>query len=252
MILSNEAKAQLPEESQNVLKRLLSVAQDTENFLGVDSYDNVWFQKVTEKGEQVWVCVRDRLILNGGFYKPPRNFDSYSKPLKDIDHMAANERAMDLLKDHSDYLTYLQGFIAMQKIVEMRYRETNSGDFGFLAGMVQLCADGAPADLAAWSDWLEAIDGLSRYISISYDKDNQVYLANSDEIFTREEAYKAMEEYLKAFAARGENGDIAVFLKELAAIDDVTIDSNPWLKLWVQAVQEASEGKKIPCMQLRK
>ncbi len=57
-----------------------------------------------------------------------------------------------------DTLTIKQAYMAMYLYLDSLYEMTGSDDLaGFLGGM-SLLEDGLPADRAAWSDWLEAVE----------------------------------------------------------------------------------------------
>jgi hypothetical protein len=53
-----------------------------------------------------------------------------------------------------DTLTIQQAFEAMQLFLEDYYERTRSDDVGALLGDLQGMEDGAPADPAAWQEWM--------------------------------------------------------------------------------------------------
>jgi hypothetical protein len=56
--------------------KLIDVASDKKNFLGLDQYGNEWYAKTASDGKQVWASVRDKVIRNGGVNENPKFFNS--------------------------------------------------------------------------------------------------------------------------------------------------------------------------------
>ncbi|MCX4379919.1 MAG: hypothetical protein OSJ61_27835, partial [Lachnospiraceae bacterium] len=51
---------------------LEDVANNAENFRGIDQYGNEWYTKVLEDGKEVWVELRNGSIFEGGINESPR------------------------------------------------------------------------------------------------------------------------------------------------------------------------------------
>ena len=54
---------------------LEDVANNSNNFRGIDKYGNEWYTKVLENGKQVWVQVRNGNIFEGGINEVPKLWD---------------------------------------------------------------------------------------------------------------------------------------------------------------------------------
>ena len=54
---------------------LLEVAADLAARLGLDQYGNVWAARLLKDGRQVWVQLRDGLIINGGVNAEAKAFN---------------------------------------------------------------------------------------------------------------------------------------------------------------------------------
>jgi filamentous hemagglutinin len=53
-------------------RALIEVASREENFIGTDRFGNDWFAALRADGMQLWTCVRDGKITNGGLNRTPR------------------------------------------------------------------------------------------------------------------------------------------------------------------------------------
>lgn len=53
-------------------KLLEDVANNEENYMGVDKYGNEWYSRIQSDGSQVWVNTRNGIIQNGGVNNPPK------------------------------------------------------------------------------------------------------------------------------------------------------------------------------------
>lgn len=57
---------------------IVDTANNTKNYVGRDSYDNSWFEKIQSDGSQIWVKTRDSIISDAGKNDTPREFDPES------------------------------------------------------------------------------------------------------------------------------------------------------------------------------
>ena len=64
----------LPDTPAN-RQRLVDVANDRDNYRGVDKYGNKWFVEEGSDGNQIWVTTRNGVIQNGGSNNPPLEWD---------------------------------------------------------------------------------------------------------------------------------------------------------------------------------
>jgi hypothetical protein len=55
-------------------------------------------------------------------------------------------------------ITIDQAYLAMFYFLDALYQRTHSNDLGGFLGGFRKLNDGKPADPAAWSDWIEAIN----------------------------------------------------------------------------------------------
>lgn len=89
----------------------------------------------------------------------------------------------------------LEAYIAAILFLDHIYKQTKFDDLGSLLGDMSLLEDNLPVDFAIWEDWLEAISNKTN--------------------ITKEEAFKAMQQFLQGYAQRTESDEIASFLSLL-------------------------------------
>lgn len=65
----------LPDTAEN-RSLLESVANDPNNYIGTDSLNTRWYAQIQPDGSQIWVCVWNGTIRNGGINMIPRIWDS--------------------------------------------------------------------------------------------------------------------------------------------------------------------------------
>lgn len=135
-----------------------------------------------------------------------------------------------------NYLSFLEGYKAMNAFLDELYNITKSDDLGsFLGGMAFNLADGKTMDPAAWIDWLRAVEQV---------RGQQQNPVKNKEILTIREAYISMLEYLTALQERTNSEDLIVFLGRLSfnKTDGKTMDPSAW-EDWLEAVEKVrSEG----------
>ncbi|MBP3960440.1 hypothetical protein J8F10_34875 [Gemmata sp. G18] len=57
-----------------------------------------------------------------------------------------------------EQISVRQAYLAMYSFLDELYSKYEFDQFGSLLGGLSLLADGSPADQAAWSDWLRAVE----------------------------------------------------------------------------------------------
>ena len=57
-------------------RALVEVANRPANLVGTDRFGNFWFAEIRADGTQVWVQVRDNMIINGGQNPTAQDFRS--------------------------------------------------------------------------------------------------------------------------------------------------------------------------------
>lgn len=77
------------------------------------------------------------------------------------------------------FLTQLQGYNAMFKLLDNYYKETKLEDVISLLSSMLFFSDGSVADSAIWEDWIEAIRGKK--------------------ILTKQEAFEGMMRFFEAY-----------------------------------------------------
>ena len=78
------------------------------------------------------------------------------------------EHFPEVIQDPNQVITYLEGYNAVRKFLDIYYFDLYSGDIGVLVGsMAILPPYGPPIDRALWNDWLDAIEVVLK-------KDNSV------------------------------------------------------------------------------
>ena len=70
-----EAEGHIPDTLEN-RALLVNVANNTENFRGIDKYGNEWYTKILENGKEVWVESRNGKIFDGGVNEIPKSWNS--------------------------------------------------------------------------------------------------------------------------------------------------------------------------------
>ena len=70
-----DGEGHIPDTPEN-RKRILKVANNSDNYLGKDARGNDWYAKVEADGSQTWVRVRNGKVDNAGVNKTPRKWDS--------------------------------------------------------------------------------------------------------------------------------------------------------------------------------
>ncbi|WP_224367595.1 hypothetical protein [Hyalangium versicolor] len=58
----------------------------------------------------------------------------------------------------TDQITLREAYAAMYRYLEKAYELTGADELGGLLGTLSLLPDGQPADPAAWTDWLHAVE----------------------------------------------------------------------------------------------
>lgn len=58
----------------------------------------------------------------------------------------------------NDQITVKTAYAAMYSYLERLYKMTKADELGGMLGSMSLLPDGQPADPAAWSDWLLAVE----------------------------------------------------------------------------------------------
>ena len=58
----------------------------------------------------------------------------------------------------SDKITVREAYAAAYRYLQRYYELTGAGEVGALLGSMSLLPDGATADPAAWSDWVQAVE----------------------------------------------------------------------------------------------
>jgi hypothetical protein len=59
----------------------------------------------------------------------------------------------------------VQAYQAMIKFLSHYYKLTNSDDVGSLLGSMDLMADGRPADVAMWQEWMDCVTSVLEKVS---------------------------------------------------------------------------------------
>lgn len=59
--------------TENNRRRVLRLASEEKNFLGVDKFGNEVYAKTLKNGKQLWAYVRNGVLINGGLNNTPRN-----------------------------------------------------------------------------------------------------------------------------------------------------------------------------------
>ena len=69
-----DAEGHIPDTPEN--RALLeNIANDAENFRGIDKYGNEWYTKILENGREVWVESRNGNIFEGGINEIPKSWN---------------------------------------------------------------------------------------------------------------------------------------------------------------------------------
>lgn len=63
--------------------KLVNLANDPSTYLGKDKSGNEWNAQTEPDGTQTWVCYRDGIISDGGFYDPPLPWNEENGLIKD-------------------------------------------------------------------------------------------------------------------------------------------------------------------------
>lgn len=73
----NNKPGHFPDKKRYRLK-LVDLANDPSKHLGRDKNGNEWNAQIEPDGTQTWVCYRDGIISDGGFFDPPRTWNEES------------------------------------------------------------------------------------------------------------------------------------------------------------------------------
>ena len=107
------------------------------------------------------------------------------------------------------FLTQLQGYNAMFKLLDYYYKKTKLDDLGSLLSGMCFFADGSTADPAIWSEWNKSI----------FDK----------KTLTKQEAFDGMIKFLEIY---NDYADVKVLIDKLHLAKDCNDINIPIVKQW--------------------
>jgi hypothetical protein len=127
-------------------------------------------------------------------------------------------------------LTILEVYKAIIEFLDIYYQKTKSDDLGGFLGGIDLTIDDRTMDPAAWNEWIDSIEKITK---------DRVTTE-----LTHEEAYRAMIEFLNIYYQETTSKDVGDLLNSMALTGNERITSDPeaW-KNWIQCVNKVLSEK---------
>jgi len=116
------------------------------------------------------------------------------------------------------FLTQLQAFNAVYKLLDDYHETTGTKDIFWLIGDMLFLPDNNTVDSAIWEDWIDAIE--------------------NKKLLSKQEAFNGMIKFLEIYRSLGELGDVTVLIDKLNMAKNANDVSVPLIKKWNLFLQE--------------
>ena len=123
------------------------------------------------------------------------------------------------------FLTQLQAFNAVYKLLDDYHETTGTKDIFWLIGDMLFLPDNNTVDSAIWEDWIDAIE--------------------NKKLLSKQEAFNGMIKFLEIYRSLGELGDVTALIDKLNMAKNADDVSVPLIKKWnlyVKKVLSEPEG----------